>query len=69
MNNLRQADHITLIVECEEELKNFLMRVKMENEKVGLKLSIQKFKIIQSRYGFPVVRYRCKSWTIKKAEC
>ena len=46
INNLRYADDTTLMAESEEELKNFLMRVKMENEKVGLKLSIQKIKII-----------------------
>ena len=45
-NNLRYAGDTTLMAESEEKLKNFLMRVKMENEKVGLKLSIQKIKII-----------------------
>ena len=46
INNLKYANNTTLMAESEEELKNFLMRVKMENEKVGLKLSIQKIKII-----------------------
>ena len=42
INNLRYADDITLIAESEEELKSLLMRVKEKNEKVGLKLNIQK---------------------------
>ena len=45
-NNLRYADDITLMAESEEELKNFLMKVKEGSEKVGLKLNIQKNKII-----------------------
>ena len=48
INNLRYADDTTLMTENEEELKNFLMKVKEESEKVGLKLSIQKTKIIAS---------------------
>ena len=44
-NNLRYADNTTLMAENEEELKSFLMRVKEESEKVGLKLSIPKTKI------------------------
>ena len=44
INNLRCADYITLMVESEEELKSFLMKVKEESEKVGLKLNIQKTK-------------------------
>ena len=47
INNLRYADDITLMAESEEELKNFLMKVK-ENEKAGLKLNIQKPKIMAS---------------------
>ena len=47
INNLRYADDITLIVES-EELKNLLMKVKEESEKVGLKLNIQKTKIMAS---------------------
>ena len=42
INNLRYADDITLMGESEEELKSFLMRVKEESEKAGLKLNIQK---------------------------
>ena len=48
INNLRQADDTTLMAESEEELKSLLMKVKMESEKVGLKLSIQKTKIMAS---------------------
>ena len=48
INNLRYADDITLMEESEEELKSFLMKVKEESEKVGLKLNIQKFKIMAS---------------------
>ena len=44
INNLRYADDTTLMAESEEELKSLLMKVKEENEKVGLKLSIQKTK-------------------------
>ena len=47
-NNLRYADDTTLMAECEEELKSLLMKVKEENEKVGLKLNIQKTKIMAS---------------------
>ena len=46
INNLRYADNTTLIVESEEELKSLLMKVKEESEKVGLKLNIQKTKIM-----------------------
>ena len=45
INNLRYADYTTLMAETEEELKSLLMRVKVESEKVGLKLNIQKTKI------------------------
>ena len=48
INNLRYADDTTLMAESEEELKSLLMKVKEESEKVGLKLSIQKIKIIAS---------------------
>ena len=48
INNLRYADDTTLMAEREEELKSLLMKVKEESEKVGLKLSIQKTKIIAS---------------------
>ena len=47
-NNLRYADDITLMAESEEELKNLLMKVKEESEKVDLKFNIQKTKIMAS---------------------
>ena len=56
INNLRYADDITLMAENEEELKSLLMRVKEESEKVGLKLNIQKIKIMAS--------YPITSWQI-----
>ena len=46
INNLRYADDTTLMADSEEELKSFLMKVKEEHEKVGLKLNIQKTKIM-----------------------
>ena len=49
INNLRYADDTTLMAESEEELKSLLMKVKMESEKVGLKLNIQKTNIMASR--------------------
>ena len=48
INNLRNADDTTLMAESEDELKNLLMKEKEENEKVGLKLNIQKTKIMAS---------------------
>ena len=48
INNLRYADDTTLMAESEEELKSLLMKLKGESEKVGLKLNIQKTKIIAS---------------------
>ena len=48
INNLRYADDTTLMAESEEELKSLLMKVKVENEKAGLKLNIQKTKIMAS---------------------
>ena len=48
INNLRYADDTTLMAESEEELKTLLMKVKEESEKVGLKLSVQKTKIMAS---------------------
>ena len=58
VNNLRYADDTTLMAESEEELKSLLMKVKEESEKVGLKLSIQKTKIMA--YG-PIT-----SWEIDR---
>ena len=48
INNLRYTDDTTLMAETEEELKSFLMKVKKESEKVGLKLNIPKTKIMAS---------------------
>ena len=48
INNLRYTDDATLMAESEEELKSLLMKVKVESEKVGLKLNIQKTKIMAS---------------------
>ena len=48
INNLRYADHTTLMAESKEELKSLLMKVKEESEKVGSKLNIQKTKIMAS---------------------
>ena len=48
INNLRYVDNATLMAESEEELKSFWMKVKEESEKVGLKLNIQKTKIMAS---------------------
>ena len=50
LSNLRCADGTTLMAESEEELKSLLMKVKEESEKVGLKLNIQKTKIIWSHH-------------------
>ena len=49
INNLRYADDTTLVAESKEDLKSLLMKVKEESEKVGLKLNIQKTKIMASR--------------------
>ena len=48
INNLRYADDTTIMAESEEELKSFLMKMKVESEKIGLKLNIQKTKIMAS---------------------
>ena len=52
INNLKYADDTTLMAEIEEELKSLLMKVKEESEKVGLKLTIQKTKIMTSDPSF-----------------
>ena len=59
INNLRYADDTTLMAESEEELKSLLMKVKVEREKVGLKLNIQKTKhLVPSLHG----KYMGKQW-------
>ena len=55
INNLRYTDDTTFMAESEEELKSFLMKVKEESEKVGLKLNIRKIKIMASG---PITSYK-----------
>ena len=62
VNNLRYADDITLMAENEEELKSILMKVKEESEKVGLKLSIQKTKVMASG---PIISWQIDGETIE----
>ena len=65
INNFRYADDTTLIAESEEELKSLLMKVKEENEKVGLKLSIQKTKIMASG---PIISWQIDGETVETAK-
>ena len=51
INNLRYADETTFVARSKEELKSLLIKVKEESEKVGLKLNIQKTKIMANRWG------------------
>ena len=62
INNLRYADDTTLMAESEEELKNLLMKVKEESEKVGLKLNIQKVKIMASS---PIISWQIHGETVE----
>ena len=62
INNLRYADDTTLMAESEEELKSHLMKVKEESEKVGLKLNIQKTKIIASS---PITSWEINGETVE----
>ena len=62
INNLRYADDTTLIVESEEELKGLLMKVKEKSEKVGLKLNIQKTKILASG---PITSWQINGETVE----
>ena len=62
INNLRYADDTTLIAESEEELKSLLMKVKKESEKVGLKLNIQKTKIMTSS---PITSWQIDGETVE----
>ena len=62
IDNLRYADDITFMAESEEELKSFLIKVKVESEKVGLKLNIQKTKIIA--YG-PITSWEIDGETVE----
>ena len=63
INNLRYGDDITLMVESKEELKSLLMKVKEESEKVGLKLNIQKTKIMASG---PITSYQIDGEIVEK---
>ena len=62
INNLRYADDTTLMAESEEELKRLLMKVKEESEKVGLKLNIQKSKIMASN---PITSWQIDGETVE----
>ena len=62
INNLRYADDTTLMAESEEELKNLLMKVKEESEKVGLKLNIQKTKVMASD---PITSWQINGETVE----
>ena len=64
-NNLRYADDTTLMAECEEELKSLLMKVKEEIEKVGLKLNIQKTKIMASG---PITSWETDGETVEQCQ-
>ena len=64
INNLRYADDTTLMAESEEELKSLLMKVKKETEKVGLKLNIQKIKIMASG---PITSWQIDGETVETA--
>ena len=65
INNLRYADDTTLMAESEEELKSLLMIVKMESENVGLKLNIQKTKIMASG---PITSWEIDGETVKQCQ-
>ena len=65
INNLRYADDTTLMVESEEELKNLLMKVIEEREKVGLKLNIQKTKIMASS---PITSWEIDRGTVEQCQ-
>ena len=62
INNLRYADDTTLMAESEEELKSFLMKGKVESEKVGLKFNIQKMKIMASS---PITSWQIDGETVE----
>ena len=72
IKNLRYADDTTLMAESEEELKSLLMKVKEGNEKVGLKLSIQKTEIMVPSLHGPITRWgnsqRLYSWAVKSLQ-
>ena len=65
INNLRYADDTTLMAESQEELKSLLMKVKVESEEVGLKLNIQKTKIMASG---PITSWQIYGETVENSE-
>ena len=65
INNLRYADNTTLMAESEEELKSLLMKMKVESEKVGLKLNIQKTKIMASG---PITSWETDGEAVKQCQ-
>ena len=66
INNIRYADDTTLMAESEEELKNLLMKVKEESEKVGLKLNIQKMKVMASHHSIiPITPWEIDGETVE----
>ena len=65
INNLRYADDTTLMAESEEELKNLLMKAEEESEKAGLKLSIQKTKIMASG---PITSWEIEGETVEQCQ-
>ena len=65
INNLRYTDDTTLMAESEEELKSLLMKVKVESEKVSLKLNIQKTKIMASG---PITSWEIDGETVKRCQ-
>ena len=65
INNLRYADDTTLMAESEEELKSLLLKVKEESEKVGLKLNIQKTKIMASG---PITSWEIDGETVEQCQ-
>ena len=65
INNLRYADDTTLMAESEEELKSLLMKVKVDSEKVGLKLNIQKTKIMASG---PITLWKIDGETVEQCQ-
>ena len=65
VNNLRYADDTPLMAESEEELKSLLMKVKVESEKVGLKLNIQKMKIMASG---PITSWQTDGETVETCQ-
>ena len=62
INNLRYADDLTLMAESKEEIKSLVMKVKKESEKVGLKLNIQKAKIMASS---PIISWQIDGGTVE----